>query len=370
MSTAPWFLDTSSPDEVARANFPIVRRGFDPVEVQAFARAIGTEIARLQALNAEYGERMAEAESRANAKVDETTVAEFLGEESSRLLLVARDTANEVRVRAEDYANVTVRGADTYAKNRTAEADAYHLKVTREADQDAARTRREARDDADRARAEAKRDAEQLIAETMAHRAQLLTDLTARRDKGLEQLRALLAGRNMLVEAIDQVRLTASGLVGDLQDISTAPASFVSLDASIEGPGDVLDEGASVAVSRERRSARARRARLPATDVTPDAGHEGADPAGSGPSKGASAADGVAPGGAEAAPSGGGPARLSARRSTAGRDEASEGEPQSSIVNGSTGHDAPGRADPITEEVPVIRGPLAADDTISSAAGS
>ena len=34
MSVAPWFLDTSSPDEVARANFPIVRRGFDPVEVR------------------------------------------------------------------------------------------------------------------------------------------------------------------------------------------------------------------------------------------------------------------------------------------------------------------------------------------------
>ena len=62
---------------------------------------------------------MAEAEARASAAVDETTVAEFLGEESARLLLVARDTANEVRSRAEEYANVTVRGADTYAKNKT-----------------------------------------------------------------------------------------------------------------------------------------------------------------------------------------------------------------------------------------------------------
>jgi len=119
MSVAPWFLDTSSPDEVARANFPIVRRGFDPVEVQAFARAVGTEIGRLQALNGEYAERLSESESRANSRVDETTVAQFLGEESSRLLLVARDTANEVRGRAEDYASVTVRGADTYAGRPT-----------------------------------------------------------------------------------------------------------------------------------------------------------------------------------------------------------------------------------------------------------
>jgi hypothetical protein len=145
MSVAPWFLDTSSPDEVARANFPIVRRGFDPVEVQAFARAVGTEIARLQALNSEYASGCPRPSRGPNARVDETTVAQFLGEESSRLLLVARDTANEVRARAEDYANVTVRGADTYAKNKTTEADAYHNKVTHEADAEAARTRREAR---------------------------------------------------------------------------------------------------------------------------------------------------------------------------------------------------------------------------------
>ena len=270
MSVAPWFLDTSSPDEVARANFPVVRRGFDPVEVQAFARAVGTEIARLQALNSEYGERMAEAESRASARVDETTVAEFLGEESSRLLLVARDTANEVRSRAEDYANVTVRGADTYAKNKTTEADSYHAKVTHEADSEAARTRREAREEGERTRLEARRDADRLIAETMAHRALLLKDLSERRDRGLAQLRDLLAGRDVLVEAIDQVRLTATGLTGNLQEIATTPASFVSLDPSIEGPGDVEEEGASVAVTRERRATKPRRTR----PVTAPAGEE------------------------------------------------------------------------------------------------
>ena len=264
MSVAPWFLDTSSPDEVARANFPIVRRGFDPVEVQAFARAVGTEIGRLQALNGEYAERLSESESRANARVDETTVAQFLGEESSRLLLVARDTANEVRGRAEDYASVTVRGADTYAKNKTTEADSYHTKVTHEADAEAARTRREARDEGERMRLDARREADRLIAETMAHRAQVLKDLAERRDRALVQLRELLAGRDVLVDAIDHVRVTASGLTANLQEIATAPTSFVSLDPSIEGPGEVQEEGASVAVSRERRPAKARRTRATA----------------------------------------------------------------------------------------------------------
>ena len=272
MSTAPWFLDTSSPDEVARANFPIVRRGFDPVEVQAFARAVGNEIARLQGLNGEYSERLNEAESRASARVDETTVAEFLGEESSRLLMVARDTANEVRSRAEEYANVTVRSADNHAKTKTAEADAYFTKTTRDADEEAARTRREARVDADRTRVEAQREAERLIAETMAHRAQLLTDLTQRRDKALEQLRRLLAGRDTLVAALDQVRLTASGLTGDLEEIVATPTSFVSLDPAIEGAGDVLEEGASMAVTRDRRAARSRRPRAAGGDVAAGVG--------------------------------------------------------------------------------------------------
>jgi cell division septum initiation protein DivIVA len=323
MSVAPWFLDTSSPDEVARANFPIVRRGFDPVEVQAFARAVGTEIARLQALNAEYGERMSDAESRASARVDETTVAQFLGEEASRLLLVARDTANEVRAKAEDYANVTVRGADTYNKNKTSEADAYHQKVTREADAEAAKTRREAREDGERTRLEARREADRLIAETMAHRAQLLKDLTERRDRALAQLRDLLAGRDVLVEAIEHVRTTSAGLTANLQEIVTTPTSFVSLDPAIEGPGDVQEEGASQTVSRERRPVKARRTR-------PANGAEGAVP-------GAAAASGEAPAPART----GGPAlKPAAAAATAARTAAPVA--------------APAAIDPITAEVPVI----------------
>ena len=113
-------------------------------------------------------------------------------------------------------------------------------------------------------RLETRREADRLIAETMAHRAQLLKDLTERRDLGLAQLRDLLAGRDLLVEAIEQVRMTASGLTSNLQEIVTTPTSFISLDPAIEGPGDVLEDGASVAVTRERRPVKARRPR-PAT---------------------------------------------------------------------------------------------------------
>ena len=106
-----------------------------------------------------------------------------------------------------------------------------------------------------------------------------LADLTQRRDRGLAQLRDLLAGRDVLVEAIDQVRMTAAGLIGNLDEITTAPTSFVSLDPSIEGPGDVLEEAASVAVTRERRAVKPRRPRAGAAAPGDDAAGPAATPA-------------------------------------------------------------------------------------------
>jgi hypothetical protein len=161
----------------------------------------------------------------------------------------------------------------------------------------------------------------------MDHRAQLLTNLTQRRDAALAQLRELLAGRDLLVETIDQVRLTASGLVGELQDISASPASFVSLDPSIEGPGDAQQEGVSLSVTRERRSSRARRSKAATLEASP-AAEAGATDAPVAPA--APASD--APAGAEDAPA------------------ASE--------------------DPITAELPVIVAGAPANGTVPSAVAS
>ena len=72
----------------------------------------------------------------------------------------------------------------------------------------------------------------------------------------------------MLVDAIDHVRVTASGLTANLEEIATTPTSFVSLDPSIEGPGEVQEEAASVAVTRERRPTKARRTRAAAGTAT------------------------------------------------------------------------------------------------------
>src|SRR6478752_3251724 len=98
-----WFLDSPTAGDTP-ANFQLVRRGFDPVEVQAFARTAASDIERLQEDNLSLRRSLDDAEARAAAKVDEATVAQFLGQESSRLLVAARDTAADLVKKAEETA--------------------------------------------------------------------------------------------------------------------------------------------------------------------------------------------------------------------------------------------------------------------------
>ena len=116
----------------------------------------------------------------------------------------------------------------------------------------------------------------------------------------------------------------------------TTPTSFVSLDPAIEGPGDVLEDGASVAVSRERRPVKARRTR-PATGAEPTAPADA----------------GRAPNGDAAAP---------ARDRGAGTEDHRGADGARSLLRrarsgggrGTHGADVAASEDPITAEIPII----------------
>src|SRR3954453_10099424 len=159
-----WFLDSPTAGETP-ASFQLVRRGYDPVEVQAFARTVASDIERLQEDTVSLRRALDEAEARAAAKVDEATVAQFLGQESSRLLVAARDTAADLVKKAEDTAE----------------------RLRQEATDDAARMRAEASNDAAATRAAARDEARQLRAETMEHRRATLVELSRRRDRACVQ---------------------------------------------------------------------------------------------------------------------------------------------------------------------------------------
>ena len=227
MQTNDWLLDSPSPGEVANASFQIVRRGYDPVEVSAFARAVSAELQRLAAENEHLKESVRDLEARASAGFDEGSIAQYLGEETTRLLQAARETAQGI-----------VNKADSKAKT-----------AVEQASDDARRIRTEANADATSERRRASEEARQLVGEATAHRRQMLIDLARRRDAACDQLQQLLKGRDVLVQTLAHVASSAGDLIGRLDAISASPADFPNLDPLVDSDGRVLDSAAVLQVS-------------------------------------------------------------------------------------------------------------------------
>jgi cell division septum initiation protein DivIVA len=232
-----WLLDSPSPGEVANAEFQIVRRGYDPLEVQAFARAVSTELLRLGTENQALRQQVELLESRVATGLDEQSIAQFLGEETTRLLTAARDTAAGVVSRAEQKA----------------------ARTTEQALDDARRIRTEANADATAERRSASDDARQMINEASTHRRTVLTELSRRRDLACSQLSDLLRGREVLVQSLAHLAGTAGDLIARLDAISAEPTDFVNLDPSIDGPGTVVDQNAVLSVTEGTRGQRGSR---------------------------------------------------------------------------------------------------------------
>jgi cell division septum initiation protein DivIVA len=281
MDATGWLLDTSNPEDVARANFPIVRRGFDPIEVQGFARSVSAEITRLKHHTAALEKALETAETKANERLTEATVAGFLGEEAGRMLEASRDAADTARRRAEEASARTIEEADEYAARRVHEADAhvertlrqtridcerrlrevdeYGERVRTEADEYVRATLAQADADAELTRRQADVEAEKLIQDAMDHRTAVLRELVRRRDLASSQIRSLMAGRDLVIEALGQVGALVAGVTDGLQEIGTTPADFVQLDPAVEGV--TPQPNAVVAVTRPGKPAgRARNA--------------------------------------------------------------------------------------------------------------
>jgi cell division septum initiation protein DivIVA len=284
MDATGWLLDTSNPEDVARANFPIVRRGFDPIEVQGFARSVSAEITRLMHQNAALEKALEAAETKASERLTEATVAGFLGEEAARMLDASREAADTARRRAEEAAARTMEQAEEYSARRVREADAhaertlrqaridcerrlrevdeYGARVRTEADQYARTTQTQAEADAEVTRRQADVESEKLLQDAMDHRTAVLRELVRRRDLASAQIRSLMAGKDLVVEALGQVGALVAGVTEGLHEIGTSPSDFVQLDPAVEG---VMPEpNAVVAVTRPGKSANRSRPNAPA----------------------------------------------------------------------------------------------------------
>ena len=202
--------DPSSPAAVGSAQFTVTRRGFDTEEVRDFLRSVSAELGRLQ-----ERERFLESELRAMQTrgmsgpgvLDEETVTALLGEETARVLTVAREAAAQMRVRAAEAAERLVR-----------EANADAIRLREDADIETSRRRSDAVSDVEAELELAKQQGREMVNEAREYREKVLSELARRRELARQQIEQLIHSRDRLVNAFDRARHAANDVVGDLAE--------------------------------------------------------------------------------------------------------------------------------------------------------
>jgi len=221
--------DPSSPGAVGSAQFNIARRGYDQGEVRDFLRMVSAELARLQ-----ERERFLESEMRAMQTrglsdpgvLDEATVTTLLGEETARVLSVAREAAQQMRMRAAETAERLVR-----------EATSEVARLREEAEIENERRRSDALDDSESEIELAKQQGREMINEARAYKEKMLTELARRRELAKQQIEQLVRDRDRLMSAFERARLAANDVMGDLTEFDEAAG-----DLKQAIPEGVVDE--------------------------------------------------------------------------------------------------------------------------------
>ena len=231
---------------------------------------MSVEIIRLQNQVDDLGAALRASEGKLAERITEAAVAGYLGQETARMMQMARETsdalvqqaterverltteakadADRLTVESRATAEKLRKDSELEARTKRAEADRYAEATRTQADAYSHRSGEAARADADATRRQAAVEAERLLRETMDHRTTVLRELARRRDLAAAQVRAMLSGRDVIVEALDQVRLASVELIDGLEEISVSPSDFVSLDPEVEGL--TMDRGVALSVRR------------------------------------------------------------------------------------------------------------------------
>jgi DivIVA domain-containing protein len=206
------------PDEVAARTFPTSFRGFDPAEVRGYLAEVASALAaasqREEMLRDDLARMRATA---ANPAIDEATLLEVLGDESARVLQVAKEAASDIRRKADANAAIALDQAhseaeririDARAAAEGLERDAEGILAIRtaEADDAAAALIEAAEAEAAKVREVGLAEARSMVAEARAVRERMLGDLKRRVQRGEATVEVLRVGRERLLEAFGVVR--------------------------------------------------------------------------------------------------------------------------------------------------------------------
>ena len=212
--------DPSSPASVAEAGFSTSRRGFSQDEVRAFLTSVAAELGRLQERERQLEAQLREAEVEAAVlpapELDEETVAALLGEETLRVLQTARESASQIKIRAEESAAKILNDANDEIN-----------RLRQESEVEAARKRHDATSDAEAEVALAKQQGREMVNEARAYRERVLADLERRTKLARQQIEDLVNGRDRLLQVFERARLVAVDVTSELQSVD-GPAEFVN----------------------------------------------------------------------------------------------------------------------------------------------
>jgi hypothetical protein len=142
-------------------------------------------------------------------------VTALLGEETARVLTVAREAAQQMRDRAAETAERIVR-----------EASAEVARLREQAEIESSRRRSDAATDSESEIELAKQQGREMVNEARAYREKLLNELAVRRELARQQIEELIRSRDRLKAAFERASLAASGVVGDLTDFDEAAEEF------------------------------------------------------------------------------------------------------------------------------------------------
>lgn len=223
--------DPSSPTAVAGATFSPSRRGYDQDEVRDFLRVVSDELSRLHERVVHLERELADQQSgvtSARSEITEDTVVELLGEETARIVHVAREAAHKIKSRSEETASKLIREA-------TEEA----ARIREESELECARHRQDATADAEAEVLMAKQQGRDMVNEARAYRERVLADVARRREMAREQLEDLFHGRDRLVQAFERARTATDDVLHELAESTDEPTEFINL-APTTGPVPVI----------------------------------------------------------------------------------------------------------------------------------
>jgi len=213
--------DPGSPAAVGSAQFGVVRRGYDQEEVRDFLRMVSSELARVH-------DRVRFLESELKAQqtlglsdpgaLDEETIAALVGEETARVLAVAREAAQQIRSHAAEEADRALRDAEHEAR-----------RVREEAMLDAVRQRTDLDSQMEAELELAKQQGRDMVAEARRFREEAVSDATRRRDQVKAQIEHLVRLRDRLVDAFERARDAAERAVGDLAEFDELADAIVEI---------------------------------------------------------------------------------------------------------------------------------------------